>query len=228
MRSWLQARPESWLAVVDVVALDPFRGYATGLLEHLGHARVVIDHFHAVRLANAAIDDVRRRVQPTPSGTGAGAAIRSTASAAPAARLRAAPPAGLGTSRVRPRRRRPRRRGGRRLAGEERLRRVYSASSLRSARQELDAFCAHCANADVPELDRLAKTVRSWETEILAFQTTNGPTEAVNLLIEKIRRVGHGFRNYDNYRLRLLLRCGIKWHTAPTARIRGRHPRSVA
>jgi hypothetical protein len=55
---------------------------------------------------------------------------------------------------------------------------------------------------------------------VLAFHTTglsNGPTEAVNLLIEKIRRVGHGFRNFDNYRLRLLLRCGVKWQTARTA-----------
>lgn len=28
-----------------------------------------------------------------------------------------------------------------------------------------------------------------------------------NLLIKKIERVGHGFRNFDNYQLRLLLRC---------------------
>jgi transposase len=43
--------------------LDPFRGYANGLLAQLGHATVVLDHFHAVRLANAAVDDVRRQVQ---------------------------------------------------------------------------------------------------------------------------------------------------------------------
>ena len=34
---------------------------------------------------------------------------------------------------------------------------------------------------------------------------SNGPTEAMNLLIKKIKRVGHKFRNFDNYRLRLLL-----------------------
>ncbi len=40
------------------------------------------------------------------------------------------------------------------------------------------------------------------------FDTTgvsNGGTEAVNLLIEKTRRIAHGFRNFDNYRLRILL-----------------------
>jgi transposase len=41
----------------------------------------------------------------------------------------------------------------------------------------------------VPELSRLARTVRAWEAEILAFHATggrsNGPTEAVNLLIKR-------------------------------------------
>jgi hypothetical protein len=31
-----------------------------------------------------------------------------------------------------------------------------------------------------------------------------------------VKRVGHGYRNFDNYRLRLLLHCGTDWHT-PTA-----------
>lgn len=43
---------------------------------------------------------------------------------------------------------------------------------------------------------------------MLAYHSTggasNGPTEAVNL-IEKIRRIGHGYRNFGNYRGRLLL-----------------------
>ena len=43
-----------------------------------------------------------------------------------------------------------------------------------------------------------------------------GPTEAINLLIKKIKRVGHGFRNFTNYRLRLLLHCGTTWDTPAT------------
>jgi len=57
---------------------------------------------------------------------------------------------------------------------------------------------------------------------------SNGPTEAVNLLIKKVKRVGHGFRNFTNYRLRLLLHCGVRWQTHQTARLRGRSPRLVA
>ena len=49
------------------------------------------------------------------------------------------------------------------------------------------------------ELTRLARTVTTWSDEFLAYFSTgavsNGSTEAVNLLIKKILRVGHGFRN---------------------------------
>jgi transposase len=34
----------------------------------LGHARVVVDHFHAVRLANTVVDQVRRRAQQATLG----------------------------------------------------------------------------------------------------------------------------------------------------------------
>jgi len=38
---------------------------------------------------------------------------------------------------------------------------------------------------------------------------------------KKIRRIAHGMRNFENYRLRLLLHSGVQWGTRPTARIRG-------
>ena len=60
---WLGARSRDWLAQVATVALDPWRGYASALATALGHATVVVDHFHAIRLANAVVDQVRRRVQ---------------------------------------------------------------------------------------------------------------------------------------------------------------------
>ena len=61
--AWLGARPRSWLAGVGTVALDPWRGYASALVVPLGHATVVVDHFHAIKLANTVVDEVRRRVQ---------------------------------------------------------------------------------------------------------------------------------------------------------------------
>ena len=46
-----------------MVALDPWRGYASALVIPLGHATVVVDHFHVIRLANTVVDQVRRRIQ---------------------------------------------------------------------------------------------------------------------------------------------------------------------
>ena len=37
----------------------------------------------------------------------------------------------------------------------------------------------------------------------------------MNLLIKKVKRVGHGFRNFTNYRLRLLLHCGHQVADSP-------------
>ena len=55
--------------------------------------------------------------------------------------------------------------------------------------------------------------------EILAFHATdgfsNGLTEAVNLLIKKVKRVRYGFRNFTNYRLRLVLHCGVTAVNSP-------------
>ena len=232
VEDWLGERPTEWLAGIDVVALDPFRGYANGLLEHLGHATVVVDHFHAIRLANKAIDDARRRTQNETLGhrgrrgdplygirrlllVGA-ERLSERGRARMMAGLAAGDPEGE-TSAC--------------YLGKELLREVYAADDLDEARSRLAAFYDWCADAEVPELTRLARTIRAWQAEVLAYHTTglsNGPTEAVNLLIEKVRRVGHGFRNFDNYRLRLLLRCGVRWQTRPAARIRGRQPRLVA
>jgi transposase len=56
---------------------------------------------------------------------------------------------------------------------------------------------------------RLGRTLRAWRQQVLAYFDTggvsNGGTEAINLIIEKTRRLAHGFRNFGNYRLRILL-----------------------
>jgi transposase len=63
----------------------------------------------------------------------------------------------------------------------------------------------------VPELERLARTIDRWEVPIVRWhhtRLTKATTEGSNLIIKNIKRLGFGFRNFDNYRLRLLLRCG--------------------
>ena len=71
--------------------------------------------------------------------------------------------------------------------------------------------------------------LRRWRTQILAHHRTgasNGPVEAANLLIKQVKRSGRGFRNFDNYRLRILLAGGHRRReTHPVTSIRTRRPR---
>ncbi|MEU4569945.1 transposase [Micromonospora sp. NPDC023956] len=43
-----------------------------------------------------------------------------------------------------------------------------------------------------------------FDTDPHRYGISNGGTEAINLIIEKTRRLAHGFRNFGNYRLRML------------------------
>ena len=45
---------------------------------------------------------------------------------------------------------------------------------------------------------------------------------------DPVKRVGHGFGNFANYRLRLLLHCGVTWQTHEFVGRRGRAPRLMA
>jgi transposase len=80
VHGWLDARSRDWLAQVATVSLDPWRGYASALVAPLGHATVVVDHFHAIKLANAVVDQVRRRIQQATLGHRGASPIPCTAS----------------------------------------------------------------------------------------------------------------------------------------------------
>ena len=68
------------------------------------------------------------------------------------------------------------------------------------------------ASCPIAEIARLGRTLRQWKDTYLGYFTTgganNGGTEAVNVIIELHRRIARGYRNPDNYRLRMLLVAG--------------------
>jgi transposase len=175
VHGWLGAQPREWLAQVATVALDPWREYASALVPPLGHATVVVDHFHAIRLANAVVDQARRRTQQATLGHRGRKhdplyRIRKLLLTAAEqltergwVRLRA----GLAVGDP----------GGEVAAawqGKELLRAVYAAVDIEAARAALDRFYRWSDGVGVAELSRLARTVRAWEAEILAFHSTKG------------------------------------------------------
>ena len=60
---WCTSRPRGFLRAITVVATDLTESYRAGITPYLDHALRVADPFHVVRLANRAVDQVRRRVQ---------------------------------------------------------------------------------------------------------------------------------------------------------------------
>lgn len=229
---WLAAKPAPWLAGITHVVIDPYQPYATAVAAGLPEARLVVDHFHVIRLANGALDEVRRRTQQVTTGHRGRKddplyrirrrllARHEDLSPAAFSRLLVLLDAGDPDGEV-----------GAAYLAKELLRETYFARDAFEARRRLVAFYDHCTTSDVPELTRLAKTISRWEVPILRWhrtRLTNAATEGTNLIIKNIKRLGFGFRNFDNYRLRLLLRCGAPWKTRPVTSIRPRQPRVSA
>jgi hypothetical protein len=59
--AWINSQTPEFRAGITHVAIDMSATYAKAVRKALPHARIVVDHFHVVKLANQMIDDVRRR-----------------------------------------------------------------------------------------------------------------------------------------------------------------------
>lgn len=62
-----------------------------------------------------------------------------------------------------------------------------------------------------PEVRRLGRTIVRWQSQIASWHRcrhTNGPTEAINNLVKRVKRVAFGMTNWINYRTRALLYAG--------------------
>jgi len=95
---------------------------------------------------------------------------------------------------------------------KERMRDFYRSDDPDQARQLLHDLQHHCVKkAMPPEVQRLGKTIQRWFDKLCNYhlsKVTNGPTEALNNLIKRIKRIAFGFRNFENYRIRALLYAG--------------------
>jgi transposase len=240
LRRWLALQPAQWLAAIEVVSVDPHEGYRSAVLgsdpltfhpSPWRHVTLVVDPFHVVRLGNQAVTRCRQRVQQETFE-------RRGWKGDPLYDVRKI--LLVGAERLDER-------GWERLrtalrhgdptddltdtwSAKEKVRDVFLTDDAVGAERRLDDALAWCKESSVPEVIRLGKTLSRWRSEILAHHGTgasNGPTEAVNLTIKAVKRCGRGFRNFENYRLRLLLTAGVSWQTQPVTRLRGR-PRLVA
>jgi transposase len=200
---WLSSKDEAFLAGIATVACDLHEGYRSGLHPHLDHARLVADPFHVVAAGNRCVDHVGRMVQNELLG-------HRGRKDDPLYKIRRV--LLTGSERLN-------QRGVDRMAlglrledpddevlgawlAKEYLRDVYLTDDPNEAALLLDREIAGCLTDEVGEIVSLGNTLKHWRTQILAHHLTgasNGPTEAMNLLVKKIKRRGHGFKSFRNY-----------------------------
>jgi transposase len=210
---WLHKQPEAWKQRIAFGALDMSATYAAVYSVVLPKAAQVVDPFHVIALANRCLDSVRRRVQSEHG-------VRRNKAGDPLYRARRV--LVMGEEKLDPE-------ATARLwsllelgdpGGEvaiayrakERLRDFYRCRDPEQAAVILEELQTHCCKrAMPPEVQRLGRTIRGWFDKIVNFhlaRISNGPTEALNNLIKRIKRIGFGFRNFENYRIRALLYAG--------------------
>jgi transposase len=207
---WLAGLEPSVRAGIAEVALDPFAGYNAAVRDGVPQPRVTIDKFHALRLANQVVTEVRCRRQQELTGHRG-----RTGDALYGARrdlLRRAE--GLSQ--------RGRERLGAAFAADDELEvecawvakesfaAIYDAPDRASAHRRLVAWYQLAVDYDVGELTRFATTISTWESQFLNYfdsRATNAASEGRNLIIKQVKRGGFGFRKFEHYRLRVLYRC---------------------
>lgn len=216
VQSWLKAQPRWWRHRVRVVAIDPSASFRAAVRYWLPKARVSVDHFHLVKLANDVLTQVRRRVSWDRHGRrGRGVDLTwanrllllrayNTLSAGGIQKLNHIFTADDPTREI-----------SAAWGVKEQLRRLLACSTIADAARERVTFNQYVRWADMPETTRLKKTIDAWWPAIEVFITTrvtNAKTEAANVTIKNIKRCGRGYRSHANYQCRIML-----YNTAPTA-----------
>ena len=224
--TWLGQRSPEFREAIRFVAIDPAAVYAKAVSTAglLPNARLVVDHFHIVKLANDAVTRVRRRVIWEQKGR----------------RGRKIDPAWANRRRLLSARERLSDKAFTTMwnslidadwsaqiltawIAKEELRKLLSLARTGASRDQIGArlytFYDWCARADIDELSTLASTVETWWPAIEAFidtGITNARTEGINRLLKQVKRSACGFRNTDNSHRRIRFHC-TRTHRAATA-----------
>jgi transposase len=211
--AWLAAQGNGWLSQVEWATLDLSSPYRAVFDTTLPDATQIADPFHLVKLANSKLDECRRRVQNETLGhrgrktdplyrirrllTKADERLDDRGRSKLLGLLAAGDPKGeVKTT----------------WHAKEVIRTIYEIDDPDLA----DEFVSRLAvdlqdTAYPPEVRSLGRTLQRWKDHIVAWhrgRATNGPTEAVNNLIKRIKRIAFGFRRFRSFRIRALLYAG--------------------
>jgi transposase len=210
---WLEVRGAEWLAGIEYATLDLSGPYRLVFDTMVPDAVQVADPFHVVKLANHKLDECRRRVQNETCGhrgrkddplyrcrrllTKADERLDDNGRTKLLGLLAAGDPHGeVRTARH----------------AKEVVRSIYDHHDPDLAIEFVERLGRDLQDRSCPtEVRSLGRTLIRWKNQIAAWHrahVTNGPTEAANNLIKRIKRVAFGFTRFRNYRIRVLLYAG--------------------
>ena len=90
---------------------------------------------------------------------------------------------------------------------KESFRAWYRETDRSRAEEMLEQLEEQIASDSICEFKELLRTVANWREEILNYfdyRITNGFVEGKNNRIKTIKRMAYGYRNMDNFQMRIL------------------------
>jgi transposase len=201
---WFEERGEAWCAQVEICCADMWDAYHEAAAEKLPNAKRVVDRFHVMKNLTDAITKARRSIQSQ--------ADEATKAVLKGCRwLMVKNQENLDEE--------DRTDLEKALAASPELRECYQLkedfrhwfeqkSDRESAALELQAWIERVEASSFRALKSFVKTLQNWKESILNYfegRHSNGFAEGVNLKIRLIHRRAFGYRNFEQFRLHILV-----------------------
>jgi transposase len=208
VKEWLQSLSNKQRRKIRWVAIDMWDGYFYAVREEIPHAKIVIDRFHVHKALGEQIDKARRSIQNKLSEEDRKELKGSRwIILKPKEKLTQEQRATLETiCQKYPQLKQL-------YEVKEEFRDIYENKSLspNTARQAFDRWQEKVKALGIKVLDNFLNTLNNWYRWILNYfgiRLTSGGVEGMNAKIKLLKRTGFGFRNFDNFRLRIFGACG--------------------
>ena len=210
----LRGLSEAQRTGVRAVAMDMWSGYMSAAMTGLRNADIVHDKFHVSKYLNEALDQVRRaehkrlRARGTSPLTGTKYDwLKSIPDkrCAEAVAFRQLYQANLKTSRA--------------WTLKESFTAFWDYRYPKAAERFFDAWATRAMRSRLAPMKSVAQTLRRHRAGLLNYtkhRITNAAAEGFNSIIQIIKANAHGFRSFENFRVRILFFCG-KLDLIPTS-----------
>jgi len=91
---------------------------------------------------------------------------------------------------------------------KEKVREIYRARNRKEAERKFEMLISQLEQFEVGKIREMRDTLKRWKPDILKFlesRTTNTFIEGCHNKIKRVKRISYGFRNFNNYVLKITL-----------------------